>query len=427
MTGPSRANNSSLLRLNLSRRKLINSSGHSACSLCGFERRDGKQPELNLPSKKYEYNKNLHDNRYYYPNRCEGCDEYSSTQGDIESGEDSVFCNIGGEVRADTGCSNFKADITATCTDCWNYKKIFKGHIDQHSCDIHGQLDSVKSGFCSEYVCKCRTELPIPVEKNCIEVSRSMVGSDEYPRDPAVRTVILDAMSEVGLSSEAIRGHNCCNCRHETSYGGYIWGDCSYHNIFLICQDDRCCEYFEPSVNSSIDEYPEIIITATLYANGTKYHPINNEVALCAEKGNKFSLVEIDGHKVLCVLEDYLLRSVQYSEEKQAIVVQNIGKEILINPKTGQEIILNTNSTEKDKAISWMDAVTEDEYFEKVNQISKDQRHHGVYSGDRRTNCERCNNIVRDSSYPNGSPSGLKCDLLNVFVTANGACDNYTK
>ncbi|MBL7003574.1 MAG: hypothetical protein ISR69_06075 [Gammaproteobacteria bacterium] len=395
------------------------------CSKCEKEREIVdivKQEKVVL-----QYNKDLHDQRYYFPNRCYACDHYSDSRGEPESGSDMIFCNIGGKVQADTGCPEFNADITAGCQDCWNYSKNFDEIIEKHFCDINGKLTTVLSGYCSEYVHKERTNKPIPPANNCLEISRNLIGNKTYPRDPSVRKVILDAMNEAGLFPETIQGHNCKNCSYQVRDKVYEWGACSYHDITLLCQDDRNCKYFKPSNESDISRYHKILITASLYGDNNKNHyPINEHISLCAESGHKFSLVKNnDNHEYIIQLEDYLLRSIYFSEENNSIIAEYVGSSIFFDKKTGARISNQNSTDESDNTIEWLNAVSEGELFNKIEEVSKTQRFHDVFSGDRMSNCERCSKVIRDHSYPNGSPTGLKCSRLNIFVTANGVCDEY--
>lgn len=402
--------------------KKKDSEAIEVCSKCG------KESEIAVKQEKVvlRYKKDLHDQRYYFPNRCYACDHYSDSRGEPESGSDMIFCNIGGKVRADTGCAEFKADITAGCQDCWNYTKIFDDILEKHLCDIHGKLSTILTGYCSEYVYKERTDEPIPPANNCVEVSRSLINNKKYPRDPSVRGAILDAMNEVGLFPEIIQGHNCKNCSYQVRDEVYEWGSCSYHDITLLCQDDRNCKHFKPSNESNISPYPKILVTASLYEENDKnYYPINEHISLCAEVGHTFSLVN-NNRECITQLEDYLLSSLQFSAENDAIVAEYIGSTLLFDKKTGAKIS-NPKKIDKDDTLEWIDAVSEDVFFNKVDEVSEAQRHHGVFSGDRMNNCERCSKVTRDYSYPDGSPTGLICSRLNVFVTANGVCDEYSR
>ena len=102
-------------------------------------------------------------------------------------------------------------------------------------------------------------------------------------------------------------------------------------------------------------------------------------------------------------------------------------KKFLVEVKKTGAKISNPKKIDKDDTLEWIDAVSEDVFFNKVDEVSEAQRHHGVFSGDRMNNCERCSKVTRDYSYPDGSPTGLICSRLNVFVTANGVCDEYSR
>lgn len=78
-------------------------------------------------------------------------------------------------------------------------------------------------------------------------------------------------------------------------------------------------------------------------------------------------------------------------------------------------------------AQDWIDAVSEGEWDTAIDRVIREQRKHGVYSGSRLENCERCDHVKRDSTYPNGSPTGLVCSAKSVFVSANAKCDEFDR
>lgn len=76
---------------------------------------------------------------------------------------------------------------------------------------------------------------------------------------------------------------------------------------------------------------------------------------------------------------------------------------------------------------NWLEAVSEDELFEAIDAVSRRQRNHDVFSGSKSENCDRCKFVTRDSSYPDGSPTGLICTQKSVAVTASAACDAFRR
>lgn len=76
---------------------------------------------------------------------------------------------------------------------------------------------------------------------------------------------------------------------------------------------------------------------------------------------------------------------------------------------------------------NWIDAVPESKWDAAVDAVVREQRKYGVYSGDRFENCERCDFVKRDSSYPDGSPTGLLCSKKSIFVSANAKCDEFDR
>lgn len=72
----------------------------------------------------------------YFQNKCYVCEHYSKTRGTPRSASDTIKCPVGGTVRVGSGCGSFKPDITATCGDCWNFRR---GEITD-TCTIHGKM-----------------------------------------------------------------------------------------------------------------------------------------------------------------------------------------------------------------------------------------------------------------------------------------------
>lgn len=127
------------------------SSNEESCIKCGKVRLSHTcedRVEIDL-----QYNKLLHDRGKFFPNRCYACEEYTNTtspNGNPLSGDDLVFCNIGGAVRADEGCKHFKPDNTAGCDSCWNFSRNKNG--EAYHCDIQGRLANMVWGGCPYHV-----------------------------------------------------------------------------------------------------------------------------------------------------------------------------------------------------------------------------------------------------------------------------------
>lgn len=126
------------------------SQNKETCNKCEKSRALKKE---NTKEGKFEYNRFLNDTEKFFPNRCYACEEYSNTRspnGNPLTGDDLVFCNIGGTVRADEGCEHFKPDNTAECSSCWNFLTDKNGN--PYHCDIKGQLTNMIWGGCLYHV-----------------------------------------------------------------------------------------------------------------------------------------------------------------------------------------------------------------------------------------------------------------------------------
>lgn len=125
------------------------SSGEEECEHCGKTRLQSQAQK----SKRFSYDKSLHDIAEYFPNRCYACEEYANTtsdNGNPMNGADKVYCNIGGIVRADEGCDQFKPDATAECDSCWNFSRNKDGAA--YHCDVQGKLANMVWGRCAFHV-----------------------------------------------------------------------------------------------------------------------------------------------------------------------------------------------------------------------------------------------------------------------------------
>lgn len=133
------------------------SSNEESCAKCGKIRvLQASEDQVKLD---FQYNKLLHDTIKFFPNRCYACEEYANTtspNGNPLSGDDLIFCNIGGSVRADEGCKHFKPDNTAECDSCWNFSRNKNG--EAYHCDIQGRLTNMAWGSCPYHVEKERRD-----------------------------------------------------------------------------------------------------------------------------------------------------------------------------------------------------------------------------------------------------------------------------
>ncbi len=266
-----------------------------------------------------DYNKKIHDSRYYFPNRCCGCKEYASTSGEPETGSDSIFCNIGGEVRADTGCDQFTPDVTASCTDCWNYSNKISEFTEQHICAIHGNLLKKIQGYCHEYVMKEETDTEIPPSEDSVEFSRSLKEKNEYPYDPDCRGKILDAMKLIGIGFVIYEMQSCDHCLFEINKT-IDFGHCNHHDVSLLRYNDRSCDSFLWKDSIIKDRHPKLLVSAQLYHGGIRFHRLSDTLLLKAdpepkEKDQEFCLVNSNDHSDICFIEPYLLSSVKFNPD----------------------------------------------------------------------------------------------------------------
>lgn len=394
------------------------------CSKCGKERKTAD--EVRTEKVVLQYNKELHDRRYYFPNRCYACDHYSNSRGEPESGSDIIYCNIGGEVRADTGCADFKADVTAECKNCWNLINEYQGSAISYTCDLKGSIKSLVSDGCTEHVRRERTENEIPAAPDAIPKSKAFIEKKGYPDDPKIREPIIDAMNESGIryvnQDEFSFDQRCTTCVYENKIMS-DFGSCEYHGIGILCYsgnnhygyDEKICEHYTRKQDIAPVKYPLIYIE--LNREGNRKLNDNYHVKL----RNIFcDVIETNSGRVITTFShmDRAPKFMQYNEDKNCIDLffyENC-EELSLDPKISYE--------HPDKKKKWID-IDEDEMFKAIDRVSSEQRKHDVYSGSRSQNCEQCNFVERDSAYPDGSPTGLICTKKKIFVTANGCCDNF--
>lgn len=402
------------------------SEAMEVCSKCGKEREIAEEAK---PEKVVlQYNKDLHDHRYYFPNRCYACDHYSDSRGEPESGSDMIFCNIGGKVRADTGCAEFKADVTAECKSCWNLSSEFQGSTISYTCDLKGPIQSLVWGSCNEHVEKERTDEPLPAAPDAISKNKAFLVKKEYPHDPKIRKPILDAMIESGIryvtSDEFSLDRRCSTCARESKIEGN-YGSCGYHELGILCYsgdnpygyDEKICEHYSRKEDISSVGYPKVYIDVR--GEGTRKLNNNYHVTL---RNMYCDVIESGSERVITTFSytDRAPQFIQYNEKKDCIDLYFYDapecEELSLDP--------SVSYVRPVKSKRWID-IDEDEMFEAIDRVSSNQREHDVYSGSNTDNCERCKFVERNPTYPDGSPTGLICSRKEIFVTANGCCDNY--
>ncbi|CAM3930975.1 hypothetical protein [Pseudoalteromonas byunsanensis] len=396
------------------------------CSKCGKTRSNANSVAQEKST--LQYDSTLHDQRYYFPNRCYACEHYADTVGEPESGTDVIYCNIGGKVRVDTGCKEFKADITAECKSCWNLLTKHEGAIVRYSCALKGTLKSLVWGGCHEHVEKERTDEPLPATQNAISISKSFLTREQYPYDPTIRKPILDAMIEVGIryaeQEEFALDKRCLTCVHERNIQS-DYGSCDHHELAILCYsgsnpygyDEKICGSYSRKPKSGFVEYPKVYID--VMAQGKRSLNDNYYVEL---RNMYCDVIEARNGRVVTTFS-YSSRApefMQYSKEKNCILLFFHGEPCC------EELSLESDITYEHpiQGKKWVD-VDEALFFDAIDKVVSEQRKHAVYSGLNRNSCEYCKLVNRNSSYPEGSPTGLICTEKDIFVTANGCCDNF--
>lgn len=418
--------------------------GIDVCEHCLREKLRGgeiAEPSPMLDGAVLSYDQSLHDNRYYFPNRCYACKEYVNTEGCPSSGTDLILCNIGGEVEVQNGCEHFEPDSTASCQmaalrTCWNHSFTDAAHTQSH-CAVYGQLWVRSTGACPSHVCRERTEIPFPVASDCTEVSRSYKHVLRYPEGGTpTRIKIIDAMKENGIGM-CIKVDECCrNCKYE-SHKMQDLGYCSFHEISLLCYfgsnpygyDDKACINYarKPTLPRII--HSKILITASTLGEFTLSDDlmlVGSEITLKINDGvrmeNRYSIADRASGETLTKIDPHLLQSVQYDPKDRSVHINYIDKSVKFNPNLGT---LSEPATKKSEDATWINSVSETDWEEALRTVQFSQREHGVFSGTPNSNCEACKHVYRDFKYPSGSPTGLVCGRKSVFVTANAKCDDF--
>lgn len=397
------------------------------CSKCGKER----ETTGSVIQEKaiLQYNRGLHDQRHYFPNRCYACDHYSGSSEEPKSGSDFIFCNIGGKVRADMGCAEFKADITANCKSCWHFSNKHEGGAVSYSCDLKGPIQRlIIWGGCNEHVKKEWTDEPLPADPKAISKNKVLLAKKEYPHNPKVRKLILDAMNITGIRyitpDEFALDQRCSTCTFETNIEG-DYGSCDYYDLGILCYsggnpygyDEKICKHYLRKEEISLVGHPKVHIDI----KGEGIRKLNDNYHVTLRK-MFCDVIETEGERVIATFSyiDRAPQFMQYNEEKDCI-------DLYFYDESDCEelsLALKSSHVQSGKSQTWIE-LDEDEMFKAIERVGLDQRKHDVYSGSKAVNCERCNFIVKDLSYPEGSPTGLICSKKKIFVTANGCCDNY--
>lgn len=406
-------------------------SSIESCLKCGKTRK--VKFDEDTPNEGLIYNKDLHDNRYYFPNRCYACEHYSDSRSQPRSAEDLIFCNFGGVVPPDAGCLQFKPDFDAKCNGCWNFIFTFEGGKEYISCDVLGELSSRKYSGCWSHVGKESTGVEIPPVDNAIELSKTYSYTD-YKNDPRIRHAIFDAMMQSGIqmptSEELSYDKRCATCTHvnpcaHINHYNLDFGRCDHKGIALINYtgsnrfgyDEKICEDYSRSPSLPAVDFPKVHVD--VMGKGL--------VRLCdgyqLRLGNMFC-------EILQENTDSVLTRYSYTRRAPVFIQYNEG-EVCFDLHFYEEPYIETldiNSTKKevqdDRNMDWSGVDTV-ELINAVNKVKAKQLEQGVYNGYKSERCEKCNFITIDSSCPDGSPTGLICQKKDIFVTSNGCCDLF--
>lgn len=244
-----------------------------------------------------------------------------------------------------------------------------------------------------------------------------------YPKEYWRRSNIHKVMDEKGIGYVVFKNKSCITCEYcDNEYSSI--GYCKFHNIELFLEDRYCENYQGNNIKNNGNK--EILITAALYDGGTRLIPINEAYSLKASTDHTFSIVRLDDAKELFSIEPYLLRSVEFSDDEGYVYAKYVHKVDVIDP-VNKAIIKTIGDEEEEEETTWPSSVTESKWFAEIDKVKFDQSAQGVTTGDRMNNCERCENVNRNSHYPDGSPTGLICSLKKIFVTANGVCSDFSR
>lgn len=403
-------------------------SSVESCLKCGKTRKVRRGSEN--PNEGFSYNKDLHDKNYYFPNRCYACSHYSDSRGEPNSGKDLIFCNIGGEVPADTGCVEFRPDNTAGCHSCWNLVSALDGNKRSLTCDVLGKLSFLKSEGCCSHVRKERTDVEIPYADNAIKLSKACLGT-EVPNDPQLRKCIRDAMSQSGIqmptAEEFSYDKRCATCTHEHRYH-QDFGRCDYNSIPLLSYtgsnpygyDEMICHGYSRSPSLPTVAFPKVYVD-----------PLKDSlVRLCdgyqLRLGNMFCEIQKENTGSVLIRYSYTRRSpvyIQYNEDESCFDLHFYEEPRL------EKMSLNNieKKVQEEKGMNWVDLDDETKFFEAIGKVKVKQLENGVFSGNKFECCENCDFVTQNSSYPDGSPTGLICQKKDIFVTANGCCDLFDR
>lgn len=332
---------------------------------------------------------------------------------------------IGGSIYIDPMGYEYTKSIV-TC-----YKCIFNFSWD--SCVLHKEngmtdeeikkksIDIEKNHECDRFLIKDFSEGGNEDEiarKEVEQISKKM----NYPAERWRRDNIHKVMDEKEIGHMIRDNQSCYSCDFYKSECGDI-DFCNFHKAEIFASE-RYCEYWQGESNSN-----KILITAHLYNNGTSYYPLNEKLSLKANPNHTFSIVKIDDLSELYTLEPYLLSTVEFNS-KDGFIHAGYCSEIHIIDIESKSIIKKTSENEEEEMQNeenWLNMASDEEWDEAINQVDIKQKEHGVFTVDRMNNCERCENVKRDDSYPNGSPTGLVCSLKNIFVTASAACNSFSR
>ncbi|MFI3188378.1 hypothetical protein BCS42_16355 [Crenothrix sp. D3] len=329
---------------------------------------------------------------------------------------------IGGSIYIDPMSYEYPKSIVV-CYEC-----IFNfGH---NSCVLHKEngktddeirqesRDVERSNYCEYFLIKNFSEDGNEDEEAREEV-KEIAKKINHPTEYWRRDNIHSVMEEKDIGGIIRYNQGCYTCDFYESKPSDI-DFCKFHNIEIFA-DERYCENYHGDNNEN-----KILTTAALYSKGMRYIPLNDNLSLKASPNHTFSIVKSSDLSELYDIEPYLLDSVQFDSNDGFVHANYTFKTDIIDVES-KSIVKAITDDEGQNEENWLNMASDDEFDKAIEMVDINQKKHGVFSGDRMNNCERCSNVKRDDSYPNGSPTGLICSLKNIFVTANAACDNFSR
>lgn len=332
------------------------------------------------------------------------------------------YCEFGGAIYIDPMGYEYPKSIVA-CYKCifnfsWDSCVLYKEQGMSNEEIRKKAIEIERNHECARFLIKDFSE-----GGNEDEIAREEVEqiakNMNYPTEYWRRGNIHKVMEEKDIGGIIRYNRGCYTCDFYESKPSDI-DFCKFHNIEIFA-DERYCKHYQGCSDNN-----KILITAALYSKGTEYFSLDENLSLKANPNHTFSIVKSSDLSDLYNIEPYLLRSVEFNYKDGFIHAEYTFKTDIIDVES-KSIIRTTSEEEEQNEENWLNMASDDELDKAIEKVDISQKNHGVFSGDRMNNCERCINVKRDDSYPNGSPTGLICSLKDIFVTASAACDNFSR